>query len=131
MFILCTRLHHILLSPTLSIQLCRLLSNFFCPQVKIYSVFLKSEIQNNYQSCKSQDVVLWSLHDTQYDSDLVQCQILVCTEAKQLKVQPVKLVQFSYCLRVHFSESLESPAKMLVCQLNFLDQSNKLFRSNK
>ena len=66
------------------------------------------EIQNNYQSWNS-------LHYTEYDSDLVECQILVCTEAKQLKVQPVKLVQFLYCLGIHFSESLESPAKIPMC----------------
>ena len=82
------------------------------------------EIQNNYQSWNS-------LHYTEYDSDLVECQILVCTKAKQHKVQPVKVVQFSYCHRVHFSESLKSPAKMPMCQLNFLDQLNKLFRSIK
>ena len=124
MFIRCTRLHHILLSPTLSIQLCRLLLKFCLPPGRNIFSFLKVEIQNNYQSCNS-------LHYTEYDSDLVECQILVCTKAKQLKVQPVKLVQFSYCLRVHFSESLESPAKMPMCQLNFLDQLNKLFRSIK
>ena len=66
----------------------------------------------------------------QYDSDLVECKILVCTEAKQYKVQPVELVQSSYCLGIHFSESLESPAKMPMCQLNCLDQLNELFRLN-
>ena len=83
----------------------------FAPRSKYIHFFVGGN-SKQLSELYSQDIVLWRLHDTQYDSDLVECQVLVCTKAKQLKVQPVELVQFSYCLGIHFSESLESPAKM-------------------